>query len=34
MQDDDTNNVTARMVLKLDTLLAFVEVIDKRERLC
>lgn len=34
MQDDDTNNVTARTVLKLDTLLAFVEVIDKRERLC
>ena len=31
IQDDDGHNVTARIVLKLDTLLKMVEVIDKNE---
>ena len=29
LQDDDTKNVTARIVIRLDTLLEFVDVIDR-----
>lgn len=34
MQDNDTNNVTARIVLKLDTLLGFVTAVDVGRVIC
>ncbi len=33
MQDNDTHNVTARIVLKLSTLLGIIKIIDKNNRL-